>query len=175
MNFGILVSAIALWLGQHALCTRAECPPGMKLLSPLTIHFVSVLDLKSFSPLVHFPKNCLRKIITNTVSFLGVLSRHSKCLHGKSVTCVWFPSPVSGKSVVVIVYKYFENCFKHFGCLALPLGFDSFWAVFSLGIALLFILKLSFLWYLDKELSMITGKQNIGNQTGHQRLDLIIF
>lgn len=156
---------------DHMLCEHVRAhtnafPPGIKLLSSVTIHFVSVLDLKSFSPLVYFPKSCLRKIITNIPSYLEVFSQHSKRLHGKSITDVWISSPVSGKFVVVIVDKYFQNYFKHFGCLALPLGFDSLWAVFSLGIALLFILKLSFLWYLDKEINMITGKQNIVNQTG---------
>lgn len=154
---------------DHMLCEQVRAhgdvsPPGMKLLSPVTIHFLFVL--KSFSPLVYFPKSWLRKIITNIPPYLGVLSRHSKRLHGKSITDVWISSPVSGKFVVVIVDKYFQNYFKHFGCLALPLGFDSLWALFSLGIALLFILKLSFLWYLDKEISMITDKQNIVNQTG---------
>lgn len=163
MYFGILLSVISLWLGQHSLWTQAECPPPCQctvtatahadsspspctgLLSPVKIHCVSVLDLKSFCPLVYFPKNCLRKIITNIPSFLGVLSWHSKRLHGKSITDVWNSSPVSGKFVVVFVYKYFENYFKHFGCLGLALGFDSFRAVFSLEVALLFILKLSLL------------------------------
>lgn len=192
MYFDILLSVIFLWLGQHALWTQAECPPPcqctvtgiayadsssspcMELLSPVTVNFVSVLDLKSFCPLVYFPMNCLRKIITNIPSFLEVLSQHSKRLHGKSITGVWISSPVSGKFVAVIVYKYFENYFKHFGCLGLALGFDSFWAVFSLGVALLFILKLSFLLYLDKEISMIPDKENIVNQTGHKCLNNIL-